>query len=137
MNASATKKYLPLLILLLTLITGLAACQRGSSSDISDIGLDLTISPDPPAVGPATIKLNLTNADGEPITGASIELEGNMSHAGMVPVFSQATELEAGLYEAPLQFTMGGDWFILVKVNLPDGRKMERQIDVPGVETQD
>jgi hypothetical protein len=28
---------------------------------------------------------------------------------------------------------MAGDWFILVKATLPDGRKLERQVDVPGV----
>jgi hypothetical protein len=126
--------YLLIYLLLLTLI--LAACQRGSSGDIPEIGINLSVSPDPPAVGTATVILNLTNADNQPITGATIELEGNMSHAGMVPVFSQATEQKDGQYEAPLEFTMAGDWFILVKATLPDGRKLERQIDVPGVETR-
>ena len=29
---------------------------------------------------------------------------------------------------------MGGDWFILVRAELPDGRSMERKVDVPGVD---
>jgi hypothetical protein len=29
---------------------------------------------------------------------------------------------------------MAGDWFILVRATLPDGRKLERQVDVPGVQ---
>ena len=84
----------------------------------------------------ATLVLNLTDTDNRPISGAKIELEGNMSHAGMTPVFSEATETEPGRYEAPLEFTMGGDWFILVKATLSDGRTLERQIDVPGVGSQ-
>ncbi len=136
MNINRNKKNLSSLILFLTFAIVLAGCQRGSSEDISDIGIDLTISPDPPVVGQAMITLELTNAEGNPITGANLELEGNMNHAGMVPVFSQATELGEGRYEASIQFTMGGDWFILVKANLPDGRKLERQVDVPGVETR-
>jgi hypothetical protein len=56
-----------------------------------------------------------------------------MSHAGMAPVFAQATEAEPGHYEAPIEFTMGGDWFILVKATLPDGRQLERQMELPAV----
>lgn len=114
----------------------LTGCGRGQTSDVSEIGIDLSVSPSPPTTGPATLVLTLTDERDEPISGAEIELEGNMSHAGMTPVFSQAEEIEPGQYEAPLEFTMGGDWFILVKVTLPDGRELERQIDVPGVEAQ-
>lgn len=113
----------------------LTACQRGSSGDISEIAVDLAVAPDPPAVGQATVTLTLSNASNQPISGAKIELEGNMSHAGMTPVFSQAAEVEPGKYQAPLEFTMGGDWYILVKATLPDGRQMERQINLPGVKT--
>jgi hypothetical protein len=77
----------------------------------------------------------LRDAYDRPIVGARVELEGNMSHAGMVPVFAQATEIEPGLYQADLEFTMGGDWFILVRADLPDGRSMERQMDVPAVDS--
>ncbi|MCB0210307.1 MAG: FixH family protein [Anaerolineae bacterium] len=122
-----------LITILLFTVMGLVGCGRGQTSDINAIGIDLSVSPDPPAVGPATLVLTLTDEQGQPISGAELELEGNMSHAGMTPVFSQAQEVEPGRYEAPLEFTMGGDWFVLVKATLPDGRALERQIDVPGV----
>ena len=119
-------------VLLLTVMV-LVGCGRGQTSDIDAIDIDLSVSPDPPTVGPATLVLTLTDEQGEPISGAALELEGNMSHAGMTPVFSQAEETEPGHYEAPLEFTMGGDWFVIVKASLPDGRALERQIDLPGV----
>jgi YtkA-like len=115
------------------LLITLSACQRGSSKDIPEIGIELTVSPNPPSVGAATVSLALSDVDGRPIEGATVELEGNMSHAGMAPVFAQAGEVEPGHYEAPFQFTMGGDWFILVKATLPDGRRLERQMNLPGV----
>ena len=130
-----TKKQLLLVIFGITLLL-VTGCRRGQTSDISDIGLDLSISPDPPTTGPAAVVIQLTDEAGQPLAGATVELEGNMSHAGMTPVFSQAKEVEPGQYEAPLEFTMGGDWFILVKATLPDGRQLERQVDVPGVEAQ-
>jgi hypothetical protein len=53
----------------------------------------------------------------------------------MVPVFATASEVTPGEYRAELEFTMGGDWFILVRADLPDGRSMERMVEVPGVDT--
>lgn len=115
------------------LLLALAGCARGGR-DLPDVGVELLIEPQPPQLGPATLTVTLTDAGGQPLDGATIELEGNMSHAGMAPVFADATEVAPGQYRANLEFTMGGDWFILVRADLPDGRSLERQIDVPGVD---
>jgi hypothetical protein len=115
------------------LLLALSACGRGDR-DLADVTVELTIEPSPPQIGPATITVSLRDAGGRPISGAQMDLEGNMSHAGMVPVFAPATEVEPGLYQADLEFTMGGDWFILVRADLPDGRSMEHKVDVPAVD---
>jgi hypothetical protein len=91
------------------------------------------VAPQPPRVGPATITLSLADAAGKPISGARVNLEGNMSHPGMNPVFAEAREVGAGRYQAAIEFTMGGDWIMLVRVDLPDGHKLEREFDVKGV----
>jgi hypothetical protein len=116
------------------LLLVLVSCGRGAK-DLSDVGVDLSIEPQPPQLGQAVITVALSDATGQPISGASVELEGNMSHAGMVPVFATASEVTPGEYRAELEFTMGGDWFILVRADLPDGRSMERMVEVPGVDT--
>jgi hypothetical protein len=89
----------------------------------------------PPQVGPTTITLTVTERDGKPVGGARVSLEGDMTHAGMRPVFGEAREFEPGRYRAPLEFTMGGDWVVLVHLTLSDGRKVERQFDVKGVQS--
>ncbi|MBI1876760.1 MAG: FixH family protein [Chloroflexi bacterium] len=122
-----------MLLIILTLVVG---CRR-AGQDLSDVGVDVVVNPNPPQVGQATVTLTLTDANGQPITGAQIELEGNMTHAGMAPTQAQQpSEVAPGRYEAPLEFSMAGDWFILVKATLPDGRKLERQVDVPGVKEE-
>ena len=123
-----------LLILLLLVTLALTACQK-AENDLPDVSVDLTVSPDPPQVGPATVTVTLSDADGAPIGGAEMKLEGTMTHAGMVPVFADTTEIEPGQYEAMLEFTMGGDWIIIVRATLPDGRSLEREIDVRGVKS--
>jgi hypothetical protein len=118
---------------LLGVLVGLVGCARGGQ-DLPGVGVALDIEPEPPRLGPAVVTVTLTDAGGQAIQGAVVELEGNMNHAGMVPVFAAAVEVAPGRYQADLEFTMGGDWFILVRADLPDGRSMERQIDVPGVD---
>jgi hypothetical protein len=100
---------------------------------LTDINVSLTLDPNPPQVGQIMVTVTLTDAKAQPISAAKVELEGNMSHAGMAPVIAQATEVGSGSYAAALEFGMAGDWFVLVRASLPDGRKLEHQVNVPGV----
>jgi YtkA-like len=75
----------------------------------------------------------MSDASSNPVTGASVELEGDMSHAGMSPVFGQAKEEQPGDYRGRLEFSMAGDWTILLHVRLANGQRLERQIEVKGV----
>jgi hypothetical protein len=93
------------------------------------------IEPQPVRVGPATISLNLTGEQ-QPIAGARVQLEANMSHPGMAPVFSAAKEVVPGQYRGAIEFTMAGDWVILVRIELTSGEIVERQVDVKGVRPQ-
>jgi hypothetical protein len=56
-----------------------------------------------------------------------------MSQAGVSPLFAEAKETDPGRYQARLEFPMAGDWVILLDFALPDGKKLDRQIDVRGV----
>lgn len=118
-----------LAICLALLVTG---CNRPETSAV-DATVDLQIKPDPPRVGKAEIALTLTGPSGEPLNGGKLTVEGNMNHAGMTPVFADLAETEPGQYEGTLEFTMAGDWFLLVTGELPDGRRVREKIDVPGV----
>jgi len=111
-----------------------AGCKDNGTFDTADdVKLEFKLQPDPPKVGGATATIKLTAKDAKPVSGAMIKLEGNMNHAGMTPVFADAKEVEPGKYEAGLEFTMGGDWFVLIDAKLTDGRKLSRKIDVPAV----
>jgi hypothetical protein len=108
---------------------------RGEEAGLDDVVVELTVLPDPPYVGPATVVVTLTDDQGAPIEGATLFLEGNMTHAGMVPSLADASEVSPGRYEAVLDLTMGGDWYILVQGKLPDGRTLEQITDLPRVKS--
>ncbi len=125
-----------MLVALLGAALAWAGCQKQGHEDAS-IGLRWTLDPDPPVIGPATLALVLTDStSGEPVTGAVVRVEGNMTHPGMKPVLGAGREVAPGRYEAPLQFTMGGDWVLLIDATLPGGRTLHRQVDVRGVRSR-
>lgn len=51
----------------------------------------------------------------------------------MAPTFGDAHETSPGRYEAQVNFTMRGDWVLLLHITLADGRKFDKQVDVKGV----
>jgi hypothetical protein len=110
----------------------LAGCGRTDPADA--IRVSWTLDPSPPAAGtPIVARLTLRDSAQQPITGARLRLEGLMSHPGMAPVNAAVVERGNGEYEAPLQFTMAGDWILLVTGELPGGVQIKKQIEINGV----
>lgn len=110
-----------------------AGCHR-AANDESGISIIESIAPQPVRARTETISFRLTNESHQPVAGARVQVEGDMSHPGMAPVFADAIEIAPGDYRANLNFTMGGDWVVLFHITLSDGRKSERQMAVKGVE---
>ncbi len=108
---------------------------RKPAAPSSDLKIEASITPQPVRTGTETISFRLLNAANSPVTGAHVQLEGDMNHPGMAPVFADAVEVMPGDYKAAMNFTMGGDWTILFHIALRDGPKVERQMDVRGVES--
>ena len=121
------------LVLVVLVLPG-AGCQRQAEGDRA-VQVELKTEPDPPHVGKAVLRLLVTDSDGAPLEGAKLKLEGNMAHAGMKPVFADASEEKGGRYRAEMEFTMGGDWFLLIDGRRADGRSFRKKIDVKGVKT--
>lgn len=117
------------------LVVAALACGacRGSSGTAGDEQFRVSISPEPPRVGHAAVSAELLTAGGEPVSGAKVRVEGNMNHAGMKPSLAVLVETAPGHYRGTLEFTMGGDWILLLEAQLPDGRRVEHRLDVPGV----
>ncbi len=102
--------------LLLTLGT---ACRQQRLSD-ANIRLELSVSDR--LVGETVLLVKVTDADGSPIENpGAISIRGDMSHAGMVPVFSAASESVNGVFTLPFEWTMSGSWILETSLTLDNG----------------
>ncbi len=105
--------------------------RPASAPQTADAGLKITYEPDsnPAVVGESSVTITLADVDGQPVNDALVEVVGTMAHAGMMPVSGKGVPGENGQYVVPLQWTMVGDWMVIVTVTLPDGSQHTQQFD--------
>jgi hypothetical protein len=112
----------------------ITACRHSPRRE-PEISVRMEITPQPVCVGPSAIVIQMSDTAGKPLSRATVEVEADMTHPGMSPVFSEAKETAPGLYRSSVRFNMSGDWVVLLHIKLPDGQKVERQMDVRGVQS--
>ncbi len=119
--------------LLIVLLGVLGACSRGSTTDDSAYTMTLSTQPSALKMGPAQVTVTILDPQSSPVTGATVSLEGTMSHAGMMPANADTTEVRPGEYQGTLDLSMGGEWLVQVTAKLPDGKTIERTLPLGNV----
>jgi hypothetical protein len=122
-----------IVLALAAVLAGASCSPPGVDLGAPDVTVGCRIEPSPPARGPARVELSLADPDGQPVEARSVRLEANMNHAGMVPVLAELRPAGPGRFSADIEFTMAGDWYVLVDATLADGRTLQRRFDVTGV----
>ena len=124
-----------LLILAILIFVG---CQRsgdateGENAEGENADVQIMVQPLPLE---ETLVIILTGASGAPLTDATVAVEGNMNHAGMIPVLADPVADDAdgaadGHYHLPFTFNMLGDWILTVTVTQADGTSFSRNLEV-------
>lgn len=109
----------------------LVACGGRVSQQSNDANITIDLAAESMAVGSTVLKLTVTDGSGAPINDATLNVKGDMTHAGMVPVLAEGvSDGQEGIYRVPFEWTMGGDWVVTVEVVLPDGQTVSRQFDL-------
>jgi RND family efflux transporter MFP subunit len=85
--------------------------------------VEVTTDPSPVPVGPATIQVHLTDAAGQDVAGARVQVLAQMPGMpmGERTETAQPAAGKPGYYEAPANFQMAGGWGITVTVDGPQG----------------
>lgn len=106
-------------LLALTLLLASTACRQ-PQINAADIQLELKASET--LVGETTLLVSVKTGDGKAVANpGALTVRGDMSHAGMVPVFAQVDESTNGVFSLPFEWTMAGGWIIEASLTLPNG----------------
>ena len=122
--------FLCVLSVISVLLAGCGRIQQTTPAPNDGYTMTLAAQPSTPVVGDGTLVVTLRDAAGKPVTGAGLQIEGNMSHAGMKPSFGKVTGEDAGQYTVAIPWTMGGDWYVDIEATLADGRVIARRFPI-------
>ena len=96
-----------------------AACRQTPLA-ASDIRLELTANG--LQVGATTLRVTVNDNEGNALAQpGKLSVRGDMSHAGMVPVFAESDQATDGVFNLPFEWTMGGAWIVEASLTLPNG----------------
>lgn len=124
-------RLLPCLVALLASL----ACGSSGAPSPDAITAAWSLDPGPPKAGePTKVVITLRDGNAQPVTGAKLTVDAVMDHPGMAPVSAETAESDGGIYQAPLTFSMGGDWTLVAEGTLPDGSRISRSLDVSNVQ---
>ncbi len=115
------------LLAALTAVGGCGRSQSGATGAQDSYQVTFATEPAQPLIGDGVVVITLEDAAGKPVDGATIAVEANMNHAGMVPVNAGSGESQDGVYRIPLRWTMGGAWYVDARITLPDGEVIQRR----------
>ena len=104
--------------------------QESTPAAEAELNISLEVEPAESTVGDAELLISVTNADGEPVSPASVDVRGDMSHAGMVPVLRADVQGEAGRYGVPFEWTMAGDWTVEVTLTFADESSVSKTFEL-------
>jgi hypothetical protein len=111
-----------------------AACGRNQAPAPGELSVDWRVDPAPPSLAEGTrVLLTLRDSVSGPVTGARLKIVAHMAMPGMSPYLADTTELGSGVYEAPVRFSMRGDWIVVVEGTLADGRRVTKSLDIRDV----
>ena len=98
---------------------GAVAMVGPREKTVGSLKLRVSTAPEPAKLGDNTLRIEIMDAKGQPITDAVVALEYTMDMPGMKIDKAQAVHTRGGVYEAKARFTMVGPWGITVRVQQP------------------
>ncbi|MGE0683622.1 MAG: FixH family protein, partial [Candidatus Binatia bacterium] len=95
-----------------------------------NLKLRVSTAPEPASLGDYTLRIEITDAQGQPVTDTTVALEYTMDMPGMMIDKAQAVHTRGGVYEAKVRFTMAGPWGVTVSVQRPGQAEVRERFTV-------
>lgn len=109
---------------------GTVAMAGPQEKTVGELTLRVSTEPEPATLGDNTLRIEIKDAQGQPVTDATIALEYTMDMPGMMIDKAQASHTGAGVYEATVRFTMAGPWGVTVSVQRPGQAEVRERFTV-------
>ena len=114
----------------------LAACQKPSSSEpvrVGELMVSAHLVPDPPTTGDNRLVVEIKDAQGHPVDGASLDFVVSMPAMGAMAEMRSRGQVHGrggGIYDISYPLPVQGDWTIALRVTAPGHDAAELRLKV-------
>lgn len=117
--------------LLVVMSVLLAACGGSATPEGSakPVNIQVESNPSPASVGDAELVFTITDANGNPIEGARIDVSADHTDMSGMGMSGAATDQGSGRYSINANFSMTGNWKLTVYVRNDAGLDYQEDID--------
>ena len=117
--------------LLVVIALLLAACGGTARADASakPVTIKVESNPSPAAVGDAELSFTITDASGNPIEGARVDVSADHTDMSGMGMSGAATDQGSGKYSINANFSMTGNWKLTVYVRNDAGLDYKEDIE--------
>ena len=117
--------------LLVVMSVLLAACAGSATPDSSakPVNIQVESKPSLAAVGDAELVFTITDASGNPIEGARVDVSADHTDMSGMGISGAATDQGSGRYSINANFSMAGKWKLTVYVRNDAGLDYKEDID--------
>jgi hypothetical protein len=120
--------------MLVAVSTLLAACGGAATpadtASSKPVNINLETNPTPAMMGDMELVLTITDADGKPIEGATVDVSTEHTDMSGMDMSGVASDQGGGRYSIKSNFSMSGNWKLTVYVR-KDGLDYNEEIDLP------
>ena len=94
--------------------------------------LTVTVStaPESAKLGDNTLRIQVKDSTGQPVTDAAVSLEYSMDMPGMLIDKAETKHAGDGVYEAPVRFAMAGPWGVTVSIRRPGQAEVRERFTI-------
>jgi membrane fusion protein, copper/silver efflux system len=107
-----------------------AAPPPAEERKVGDLVVAVFPAKDTAKVGENSIRVRLRDADGKPVSNATVSFNYTMDMPGMAIEQSQAKPVGDGVYEGGAKFTMGGPWGVVVQIDRPGQAPLRQKFTI-------
>jgi Cu(I)/Ag(I) efflux system membrane fusion protein len=97
---------------------------------VGTLKLRVSTAPEPAKLGNNTLRIEVKDTQGQPVTDATIALEYTMDMPGMMIDKAHASHSGGGVYEATMRFTMAGPWGVTISLRRPGQAEVREHVTV-------
>lgn len=109
-----------LFILSIGLTLLLTACSGAESTapaqTTAPVTITMNVLPDPPVVGDVLLYFNVVDTQGQPVTGADVNVMADHAEMSGMTLQGNASDQGKGIYAITTNFSMAGQWKITVQI---------------------